>query len=275
MIPRHLWRGSSNLYSSEAKNAFDGDVSTGWSTRGPQKKGTYFLLDLGRVETVGKVSWIPASFSHVPAGYRVAVSLDGKNWQIVTNLPEYKCPTDWSGPHPIYWSGPHPMIKVRNGRVETVFSPHPCRFLKISLLRDSNVSHWSINELLLFSPDGDKGNTGNPSIREHEIDRLLTFLREEKINFVYTNQWLSAVIRVKSNWRMRTVISNFFTGDNGERAPDPEVMNFSGIHLNRNVALVVDKQEDKGLEKIWLESHPFYRQTNLGPFVVYYGFAMF
>ena len=59
---------------------------------------------------------------------------------------------------------------------------------------------------------------------------------------------------------MRTVISNFFTGDNGERAPDPEVMKFSGIHLNRNVALVVDKQEDKGLEKIWRESHPFYRQ---------------
>ncbi|WP_461374749.1 discoidin domain-containing protein, partial [Candidatus Aquicultor sp.] len=109
MIPRHLWRGSSNLNSSEAQNAFDGDVSTGWSTRGPQKKGTYFLLDLGREETVGKVSWIPASFSHVPKGYRVDVSLDGKNWQIVTNLPEYKCPTDWSGPHPIYWSGPHPM----------------------------------------------------------------------------------------------------------------------------------------------------------------------
>ncbi len=118
MIPRDLWTGTSNVNPSQVKNAFDGDIMTGWKTVGHQKKGTYFLLNLGRMETVGKISYIPAVYYQVPAAYQVAVSSDGKNWQIVSEIQQVKNPT--------FWTGPIPMTNVRHGRIETVFPPHQC-----------------------------------------------------------------------------------------------------------------------------------------------------
>jgi 4-amino-4-deoxy-L-arabinose transferase-like glycosyltransferase len=262
LLPRHLWTGTSNLNPSEVKNAFDGDVFTGWGTKGPQKKGTYFLLDLGRVETIGKISYIPASYADVPAGYQVAVSLDGRNWQVVASVSNYE--------YPIFWSGPTPMMKARHGRVETVFSPHPCRYLKISLLQDSADAHWSINELFLFSPDDENGKNKTIPPRGQEIDLLLTFLKARKIHFVYADPWLSAVIRVKSDWKMGTVASNYLTGENGEIEPSADRL--ERTHIDRKTALIIEK-EDSDLETILGENHYFYRKEKIGPFFAYYGFS--
>jgi hypothetical protein len=260
-ILRNLWKGTSNLHPGDAKKVFDGDISTGWGTRGPQKKEDYFLLDLGRVEIVEKVSYIPASYREVPAGYQLSVSLDGKNWQIVSNVPDYYGPT--------FWSGPNPMTKVRHGRVETVFPPQPCRFLHIRLLQGSD-NPWSINEIFLFGPADEKGDIKSRIPDKPEIDHLLTFLKGQKIRFAYADHWLSAVIRVKSDWKIRTIISNFFTGDNGENEPRAE--DIERAYLDKKVALVVGK-EDLDLEKLLRESKHPYLKKEIGPFVVYYGFS--
>ncbi len=262
-ISRDLWKGTSDLYPEEVKKAFDGAVSTGWDTQGPQKPGTYILLDLGRVETVGKISYIPASYREVPVGYQVALSLEGKDWQIVSDVPQYK--------GPLFWSGPGPMTKVRHGRVETVFPVRPCRFVKIALLQGSDANPWSINELFLFGPDEEKRNTIAPSLQEQEIDLLLAFLGDQKIKFVYADHWLSAVIRVKSNRQIGTILSNFFTGDNGEQVPPPE--QFAPVHLDRNVGLVVATKNNGQLKKVLSESNHFYHQKTSGPFMVFYGFS--
>jgi len=261
-IPRDFWIGTSNVQPSGAKYAFDGDITTGWGTLGPQKKGTYFLLDLGRVETVGKISYIPAISYQVPVGYQVALSGDGKSWQTVSEVQGYKGPT--------FWSGPNPMTKVRYGRVETVFTPQPCRFLKISLLQDSNDTVWTINELFLFGPDDEIESKKSKISDGPEIDRLLIFLKDQKVHFVYADHWLSAVIRVKSDWKIRTIISNYFTGDNGENEPPAE--SFERTHLDRNVAIVTEKR-DMGLEKILQESRHDYRKKEIGSFMVYYDFS--
>ncbi|MBA4393953.1 MAG: hypothetical protein C0407_10410, partial [Desulfobacca sp.] len=262
MIPRHHWTGTSNLNPSEVKNAFDGDIVTGWGTKGPQKQGTTFLVDLGKVETIGKISYIPANYREVPVGYQVSFSLDGQNWQIVSKVPEYH--------GPIFWAGPNPLTKVRRGRVETVFPSHPCRFLKISLLQSSAGNPWSINELFLFGPDHETGNTKNRIPMESEIDRLLNFFKDQKIHFVYADPWLSALIRVRSDWKIQTVISNLFTGDNGENEPPAEA--FTQTHLGRAVALVVTK-EANDLDQLLLESKHTYRKKESGPFRIYYDFS--
>lgn len=262
MIPRDLWTGTSNVQPLGTQNAFDGDITTGWGTLGPQKKGTYFLLDLGRVETVGKISYVPAIYYQVPVGYRVALSVDSQNWQVVSEVQGYRGPT--------FWSGRNPMTKVRHGRVETVFPPQPCRFLKISLLHDSNDTEWSINELFLFGPDDIIRNNKNRIPDGPEIDHLLTFLKARGIHFVYADHWLSAVIRVKSEWKIKTIISNYFTGDNGEDEPPTESL--ERTHLDRKVSIVV-KKENLGLEKILQESRHSYRKKEVGPFMVYYDFS--
>ncbi len=202
---------------------------------GLRKSGTYFLLDLGRVERVGKISYIPAGYREVPGGYQVALSLDGKNWQKVADVPDYRGPT--------FWSGPKPMTKIRHGRVETVFPPRLCRFVKISLL-SSNSNPWSITELFLFSPDERPGKIRTLIPNEEEIDRLLAFLQAQKITFVYTDQWLSAIIRVKSQGKIGALISNLFLGDNGENEPSAD--NYIGVNLKKKVALIVQTR-DNGL----------------------------
>jgi hypothetical protein len=262
MIPRNLWTGTSNVNPSQVKNAFDGDIFTGWKTPGHQQKGTYFFLDLGRGETVGKISYIPAVYDQAPAAYQVALSSDGKNWQTVSQNQQVGCPT--------FWAGPIPMTKLRHGRIETVFPPHPCRFLKISLLKDSNDLDWAINELFVFSPDNKNRNIKNTSPESREIDQLLTYLKTQRIDFVYTNNWLAPLIRVKSHGKIRSVISNYFTGKNGEE--EPLVNRFAPVHLDRTVAVIVE-EEDKGLEKILMESNHLYRKKEIGPFMVYFDFS--
>jgi len=260
-IPRHLWTGTSDLYPMDVKNAFDGDIATGWGTRGPQKQGTYFLIDLGKVATVGKIAYIPANYREVPVGYEVSLSLDGRTWQTVSKVPEYHGPT--------FWSGPNPLTKVRQGRIETVFPAQPCRFVKISLLQDSNGNAWSINELFLFSPDDHSKKGASPIPTEGDITQLLNFFQEQGIHFVYADHWLSAEIRVKSGWKIQTPPSNLFTGENGE--DDPPADTFTPARLDRGVALAV-KQEDKELEHLLGECRQAYRQTMIGPLVIYYDF---
>jgi hypothetical protein len=262
MIPQILWRGKSNIDPTGVKNAFDGDMATGWSTRGPQKKGTTFLLDLGGIERVGKISQVPAIYYQVPGRYQVALSIDGMHWDIVAQVKGDKGPT--------FWSGPNPMIKVRTGRIETVFTPQPCRFLKIVLLEDSPDTPWSINELILFGPEDerDSGKTIIPSV--FDTDNLLNFLESQKIKFVYADHWLSAVIRVKSDWRIKTICSNYFTGDNGEN--EPPVEELQKAYLDNGVALVTI-EPDREMEKIIQESGRGFKKKEIGPLTVYYNFS--
>ena len=46
--------------------AFDNDIATEW--RAPITPGSYYLLDLGKSERVGKVEYIPTSYRDVPSG---------------------------------------------------------------------------------------------------------------------------------------------------------------------------------------------------------------
>ncbi|MFH0788123.1 MAG: discoidin domain-containing protein, partial [Pseudomonadota bacterium] len=156
------------------------------------------------------------------------------------------------------------------GRIETVFPPHRCRFIKINLLANGNDNPWSINELSVFSPENHIGNIRTALPNEEEIDHLLAFLKTQKVDFVYTGHWLSAVIRVKSQGKIGAVISNLFLGDNGESDPEPD--RFIGAALTPKVGLVVEKKENQSLEKILQEAGHLYRKKEIGPFMVYYDF---
>lgn len=261
MIPRDLWKGTSSPYPLEAKNAFDGDISTGWGTHRPQKQGDFFLLDLGKAETVTKISYVPASYRHVPIGYQIAASLNGKDWKTISQVRQYK--------GPFFWAGPTPMTKVRQGRVETVFPPQLCRFMKISLLHDSKDYNWSIKELFLFAPEKEKENI--PFSDRPPIDSLLNFLTTHKIDFVYSNHWLSAVIRVQTNGKIKTPVSNFFLGKNGENDPEPD--QFTSAYLDQRVAVVINAREEGELEKTLREAKRRFKKNTIGPYVLFYDFS--
>ena len=78
--------------------------------RPAEARGRVIEVDLGAVEPVALVRWLPGSYQEVPGGLTLDVSTDGRSWQRLADVPEYE--------GPLYWSAGRPMARVRGGRVE-------------------------------------------------------------------------------------------------------------------------------------------------------------
>lgn len=260
MLPGGLWKGFSNSRSSPVHYAFDRDVGTAWKTEGPQDPGTYYSLDLGKIETINKISYIPDSYRDVPVGYQVAVSRDGNNWRLVSQVSQY-----WG---PFFWSGTHPMVKIRRGRLESVFEPIPARFIKLLLTGKDKNRPWSINEMVVFSPD--KERTFSYPDRK-DIQALLSFLEAQRLNFVYADHWLSAVIRIKSNWKIKTIASNHYLGNNGERFPLPDL--FPATRTDSKTGFVLENDYQEYFEETLRKLQVSYQTKEFGPVRLFYGLS--
>jgi hypothetical protein len=260
-LSRTLWTAISNRNPLATSQAFDGNISTGWGTGTQQDRGTFFLLDFGKQEEIGKVTWFPANYRQIPTSYEIMVSLDGKNWASVVRVPEYR--------GPIFWSGPNPLVKIRHGRIEAVFQSQTCRFLKIQLLSKGNEP-WSINELFVYAPAGQKKEYKTP-FDEKETQRILSFLEGQGVRYVYADHWLSALLRVNSHWTMGAWISNAFLGDNGE--DDPEAERFDKAVLTEKVALIVEQDRGQDLDQILVGNGYRYQKDSVAPFWVYHHFT--
>jgi hypothetical protein len=256
-LSRSGWSATASREHHLTREAFDGDVISGWYSA--QEAGIFFLLDLGRTETINKVSWWPGSYRYVPAGYQIEVSETGQKWQVVSRVEDYV--------GPFFWSGPGPMIKIRRGRVEAYFDPVPSRFLKITLTKDRPGDYWSINELLVYQTAGAKKR--NPD-RDNAIESLPAFLKEQGVNRAYADHWLSAVITVMSERTIRTEVSNHFSGDNGEVVPSPDLID--SLELTPTTALVMDQTELAGVEEMLEWYGVTFHQKGFGPYRVFYHF---
>ena len=256
-LSRREWSATASQEHHLTRAAFDGDVESAWFS--PQEAGIFFLLDLGRIETINKVSWWPGGYRHIPAGYQIEVSETGKKWQVVSRVEDYV--------GPFFWSGPGPMIKIRRGRVEAYFEPVSARFLKITLIKDRPGDIWSIRELLVYQTAGADKRT---AAGEGTIQGLAAFLKEQGIKRAYADHWLSAVIQAKSGGTIRTIGSNHFLGDNGEVVPPPDLID--SLELTSGTAVVIDQIELAEIEEILGWYGATFQQKAFGPYRVFYHF---
>jgi len=256
-LDRSRWQAASNGEPGQVGKAFDGDIMSRWQV--PQTAGTYFLLDLGRLETVTKVVYWPGDYHNVPSGYQLEVSGDGKTWKVVTRVEAYN--------GPLFWSGPKPMIKIRRGRVEAVFAPTKARWIKLSLIRDKKEGFWSINELLAYGPSAAE-DPGGPL--PAAVPELVSFLKKQKITLLYADHWLSAAVKTASRGTIRTLTSNHFLGDNGENEPTPQI--FPAMTFRPDTAFITDAGEAPPAGKFLEKAGLIYQQRNLPPWVIHYGF---
>ncbi len=139
---RRTWKAWSSSNVFLAKLAIDGDLSTGWTTRIPQRDGDFFYLDLGEPVQAGEVELSlyrkPLDY---PRGFLVESSLDGKNWA------------------PINWT-PFLVPHITRANIEDMtqcrliisFEPLTLRHLRIKLTRSHPVHHWSIQEIYCYGP---------------------------------------------------------------------------------------------------------------------------
>ncbi len=231
LSPRE-WRATASEFPEGAELAIDRDAGTRWESRMPQRPGMTFTLDLGRSHRLAMATWVPGTFQDVPRGLRVETSRDGREWATVANIPVYQ--------GPLYWGWAHPIGRVRRGRVEIRFPPHPARYLRLTQTGQDAVYWWTIRELYVYA-----AVEGSPQ-EVSPVTPLVNDLRQRRVRFVYADHGLSTQIALESRGEIGILPQNLFTDPYGWREPDPNLPD--RLRLRRGRAIVVPDNEAAGLE---------------------------
>lgn len=119
--------------------AMDGDHTTRWGTGSPQSPGMFFAVDTGKIHRVcGAVLYLGGFRHDFPRGYKVYVSVEGKDWKEVYNSP-------FVAGRP-YWDGNKPRLYTGEERIRIVFKPVDVRWIKFVLTDSDPRMDWSITE---------------------------------------------------------------------------------------------------------------------------------
>lgn len=131
------WRVESNVHPDIARLAIDGSLRTRWES-GPQKPGTFFALDLNRVESIRGISLkFGDKLEDYPRGYRAEVSTDGVDWETVSHEEITVLPI-------------LNYLKPRDFAMDIKFPPKNVRFIRITNLGEDSFYFWSIFEIEVF-----------------------------------------------------------------------------------------------------------------------------
>jgi hypothetical protein len=213
MIPQDNWSAKSNYNTKAVSFAFDRNADTNWATLDPKGKGMYFQLDLGKAYNIYKIALFNADhWKNYPYGMFLEVSADGTVWEKVS-VPE--------NPASLFICGPRLSSHLEDGRIELLFSPRSCRYVKIWQNGEEPVNSWEINEIFIWEYLGEK------TIDPAESLDIYDFLVKEGIKNIYADFWLSAKISelskdtiktmkpVNSHYPFRKDTSRFLTIDKG------------------------------------------------------------
>ena len=120
---------SSSKNADNLKNAVDGNANTRWDTNAMQAVGDWFMIELPKVMTVKKIVMdATKSANDFPKGYRIDVSMDGKDWK-----------------------GPVGMGNGSGAVTTAMLLDYPAKFVKITLTEATDKWFWSIHELSVFA----------------------------------------------------------------------------------------------------------------------------
>ena len=122
--------------AGDARFAIDGDLSTRWTTRTPQRPDQAFVLDLGEITSVSSVTLNSQnSDNDDPQSYSLSLSIDGENYEEVA-----------AG------SG--------TGGITTIdFDSQRARFIGIIQTGSKSRNWWSIHELEINSDSNGSGSS--------------------------------------------------------------------------------------------------------------------
>jgi hypothetical protein len=163
-------------------SVLDRDAETVWGSGGPRHGGEWVQVDLGRIEPVALVRWLPRVFQEAPSGLRLEASQDGVTWRRLVELGDYIGPA--------YWSAGRPMRRVRSGRVELRLTPTPARHLRIFQTGVESRWQWSVQELFVYAADP----TAPPTPAEGVDQALVDAIRAAGVRRLYADHgWAQRV----------------------------------------------------------------------------------
>ena len=162
LLPRDRWQAREVGGGDLGKLLNDGDITSGFRSKGPAKNGLSVVLDLQERQKVGGLAIIPDDFRHVPKGLRIEIAGSDGKFKTIREAQNY-----WG---PLYLSGPHPFLKARFPRIESYFPPQDVRYIRLTHLGDSH-NVWTMQEILLFGP----GLQTNFESWEKSADKIIGF----------------------------------------------------------------------------------------------------
>jgi len=113
------------LNPSDTQYAFDGKARTRWTTRQYQRPGQWFQLDLGNLQTIGKVILDSSmSVGDEPAGYTLSTSANGTHYEEVAT-----------------------GAGATNGVTQIHFANRLARFIRVTQTGSKSNRWWSIHEI--------------------------------------------------------------------------------------------------------------------------------
>jgi len=177
-IDNSKWTADSSHNRSFATFAFDRDIATRWHSDTAQKKGMSFTLDLGSVHSnVTRLCYHPGPETDCPNSYELYTSINGEQWNRVSQNTNFIIPS--------FWNGPHPFLRYKNGLIEIDFTPQNVRYLKLVITEDKNPWYWSINEVYVYLQK-------NTHPKDWNIENLLIYLSTINPDKIYADPWVSS-----------------------------------------------------------------------------------
>jgi len=220
LLPTPAWRASSSQPRG-AGHAVDRDAGTRWSSEQVQAPGMWYQLDLGRVEPLAGLAWLPGGWQDVPAGFRVELSTDGVGWETVSRVDPYAGPMAWGGTHPIQ--------RVRRPRVEVRFPAMPARFVRVTLTRIGDRFWWTIRELFVYVV----ADAARPEPTTADLAAALT---RRGVRALYADHDPSARLALALP-ELRTLPANLLVDAYGWDRPDPNSLDL--VHWRPGTAALV------------------------------------
>lgn len=150
VIPSFSWKVKYQYDMFNLGKINDYNVSTYGRTLSQQKRGDYFTVELDEVTTVAKVTlFLEKSHNDYPRAFKVEVSLDGKNWEKVSESNDYFC---------FYTAGLYTGTFPQGNILDIVFEPRDAKYLRITITENihKKTCHagWTVHEMFIYTPDG-------------------------------------------------------------------------------------------------------------------------
>jgi tetratricopeptide (TPR) repeat protein len=184
-------KAEASIGSEDLQGLFDRNSRTSWNSGKPRSNGMWVKFDLGKIVTLGMVRlWSrPIHFNNYAMDASIDVSLDGQNW--ISVLPRTK--SDY-----YYWSGPRIYYWELSYRWEARFPPTQARYVRIHQYEDELLHSWIIGEAYFYE------DLGKRVLRHEGEEALLKAVMDLNLERVYSDRWMNAKLREKSDGRIET-----------------------------------------------------------------------
>ncbi len=171
-VDRSMWRGmASGKYVPYM--AFDGNIYSRWKEVFPVKRGSYFVLDMGREEDIGMIRFVlPVDFrSDIPRIMRLYTSVDALQWRKVNRrlVGFYSM------------MGRHLYYKPY-GMADVVFPSRKARYIKFVYISGDKRFDWSIPEVFVYKRVGSVGD-GEKLVAERR--RVISYLKRHGVKVFF------------------------------------------------------------------------------------------